>query len=99
MSDHTTLQPSALKVCTICGEAKPLSEFHKGNAADGLRYACKVCTNAQNRGIYEKNKDAHIEAKRRYRAENPEARRATLRKHQDERKQQPGSIPCLQGRA
>lgn len=79
---HSTPQPSALKVCSKCGESKPHSEFHKGKDNDGLRHTCKACVNAQNRSIYEQNKDAHLEAKRRYRRENPEARRATLRKYE-----------------
>lgn len=69
----------AVKVCTRCGEAKPFSDFHR--LRTGLRPTCKVCTNAQNRSIYRRNRDAHLEAKRRYRREQPEARQATLRKY------------------
>lgn len=79
--DHSTLPLFARKVCIACGDSKPLSEFHKGNGNDGLRFACKACTNAQNRGIYYENRDAHLEAKRRYREQNPDNRRATLKKH------------------
>lgn len=86
--NYSTLPLFAFKVCKTCGEAKPLSEYHKGNDSDGLRHACKPCTNAQNRSIYEKNHDSHLEAKRRYRRDNPDARRATLQKHQEERKEQ-----------
>lgn len=81
--NYSTLPLFARKVCNICGESKPLSEFHKGNGPDGLRQACKPCINAQNRGIYQKNHDSHLEAKRRYRRENPEARRATVIQHEE----------------
>lgn len=41
------------KVCTKCGETKPLGEFGKRRtSADGLQYACKPCLNANNRGRY-----------------------------------------------
>lgn len=78
---HSTPQPSALKVCTKCGESKPLTEFHQRGKS--LRPACKACTNAQNRSIYEKNHDNHLETKRRYRLENPGARRETVRAYDD----------------
>lgn len=81
---HSTLPLFAFKVCTACGEAKPYSEFHKQSRnSDALRSMCKVCTNAQNRGIYERDKPSHLEAKRRYRRENPEARRATVLQHEE----------------
>lgn len=76
--DHSTLPLFALKVCTKCGEAKPHTEYHN-HSRGGLRPACKVCTNAQNRSVYYKNHDEHLESKRRYRAENPDARRETVR--------------------
>ena len=35
------------KICTTCGETKPLTEFHKCNQhSDGRRNPCKVCRNA-----------------------------------------------------
>lgn len=86
--DYHTLPLFARKTCTACGESKPLSEFHKGRDSFGLRQTCKACTNAQNRGIYERNKPAHLESKRRYRRENPDARRATLQKHTETHRQQ-----------
>src|SRR4051794_22939314 len=59
--NYSTLPLFALKVCTVCGDAKPLSEYHK--QGENLRPACKACTNAQNRSIYQKNHDSHLEAK------------------------------------
>lgn len=81
MSDHTA-DALRVKVCTKCGEAKPITEFHRqAHSPDGLHPACKSCTNAQNRSIYKAHKLAHLEAKRRYRAQNPDARLATIRKY------------------
>lgn len=48
-------QPSH-KTCTVCGEEKPLEDFHRRRhrTKDGRRTACKECTNARNR---EENRD------------------------------------------
>ena len=41
----TLLAPPPTKVCGVCHEEKPRSEFHRNGAArDGLRYKCKLCT-------------------------------------------------------
>lgn len=42
MQTHSTPQPSALKVCSRCGEAKPLSEFYQRKSG---RYdsPCRTC--------------------------------------------------------
>ena len=38
----------ATKQCSSCGEAKPLSEFHRNaKHKDGLTYACKQCNGAR----------------------------------------------------
>lgn len=76
MSNHT-LDASSVKVCSRCGETKLLSDYHK--QGNGVRPACKACTNAQNRSIYLKNKSAHLASKRRYRAEHYDSRLETVR--------------------
>lgn len=36
-----------MKVCTKCGEEKPLTDFHKDKASkDGFRSSCKACRNS-----------------------------------------------------
>lgn len=66
-----------MKHCTICGELKPLTEYHKRSAMkDGRRSECKVCcnksaveyrkNNKEKVSIYNKkwkqeNKEKHIE--------------------------------------
>ena len=38
----------ATKVCTVCRQAKPLSEFHRlANSPDGHQYTCKECAKKQ----------------------------------------------------
>lgn len=40
-----------MKVCKICGEMKPLSEFHKHpKSKDGYNVRCKKCQNEYNKG-------------------------------------------------
>lgn len=47
----------ASKQCTTCEETKPLSQFHRQPAApDGLRYACKACSNARTRASIERRR-------------------------------------------
>lgn len=47
-----------LKTCTLCGEAKPLSEFHRNKRSkDGRRTWCAVCGTAVSRAHNAKHKD------------------------------------------
>lgn len=40
------------KICRICGEEKPISDFPKNNNyADGYDNRCKVCVNAYQRAL------------------------------------------------
>lgn len=44
------------KVCSICGIAKPASEFYKSSYnLDGLQYTCKECEKREERKIYNRN--------------------------------------------
>lgn len=36
-----------MKICTKCGEDKPLSEYHKGAGKFGLRSDCKQCVRSR----------------------------------------------------
>lgn len=47
------------KVCTNCGEDKPLAEYRKyaGRSKDGHRPICKVCQNAYDREYRAKKKE------------------------------------------
>lgn len=82
MSDHTTPQPSALKVCSKCGQSKPIELFHRDRSkADGLFPSCKECKasfglahravhkkeiSERKRAWREANKEADAERKRAY---------------------------------
>ena len=49
-----------MKVCSDCGETKPLWEFHVRRASpDGLAYKCKACVNANSERWREENPGAH----------------------------------------
>ena len=63
-----------LKVCSDCKEEKPLSDFYKDcTRKDGLRYACKLCSNKRAKKFYQKNRDAIAEKKKEYRQKNRDA--------------------------
>lgn len=71
MFDHTT-DSTPHKVCSRCGEDKPLTEYHRDkHNPDGRTYACKVCRRASSR-----------RAMRKYREENPEQALQYLREWQ-----------------
>lgn len=74
MFDHTT-DSTPHKVCSRCGEDKPLSEYHKCQAAkDGHGYACKECARAAARESMQKYRENNRESvrayQRQYRREN-----------------------------
>jgi 5-methylcytosine-specific restriction endonuclease McrA len=76
------------KVCTKCGMAKPLAEFHKQKAGKfGVKSTCKTCDalykkahyqqnkeriSVQMSEYYEQNRDSILEQKKEYLAENRE---------------------------
>lgn len=61
-----------MKVCTKCGEAKSINEFHKDSSKnDGLRVHCKVCVLNSNKNWRLNN--CHYESER-YRADKKAAR-------------------------
>lgn len=65
------------KACKKCGQAKPVTEFHKHFAnPDGLRNDCKPCVLAANRIYQETHKEAISKVGAKYRARNADKRRA-----------------------
>lgn len=71
---------SETKTCRICGETKPLSEFHRSTTApDGRQYRCKPCAIADARRRALANPEAKREADRRY--ERSEKRRRSSARH------------------
>lgn len=45
-----------MRVCNVCSEEKPLSEYHKAGNSSGHQYTCKPCAIARNREHYQANK-------------------------------------------
>lgn len=73
------------KVCSKCGEMKPLSEFHAGAGRGGVRADCKVCFRARRNAKYRDDPEFRREAKERvarWRVENDEYYRARQAEYQ-----------------
>jgi hypothetical protein len=67
-----------MKVCTKCGETKPLSEFYKASTTrDGLRGDCKTCFKRRAANWYQENRDHVIARVKKWQAENPDRVAAT----------------------
>lgn len=66
-----------MKICTKCGEKKPLTEFYKdATSKSGATYQCKKCAASYNKARYENlkltNPDKLKEVLLRWRKNNPE---------------------------
>ena len=49
------------KVCTKCGEEKPLSKYYKQKGGKfGVKAKCKSCASNEDRLYYEKNREARL---------------------------------------
>jgi ribosomal protein L40E len=72
-----------MKVCTKCGEEKPLFEFHKHKIAkDGLAYVCRSCKSAVDK-TYRQSAENADNAKNRatkWNRENEERRKLIIQK-------------------
>ena len=60
------------KICTKCGEEKPLDEYYKGDRKYGRRPVCKKCESVRAKKYYKINSDKLKEYCRKYRKENRE---------------------------
>jgi len=66
-----------VKVCRVCGDEKPASEFYSAKVnADGLRNDCKTCFKAANKKAYADNRDRALAKERERYAANRESERA-----------------------
>lgn len=62
-----------MKHCTICGELKPLTEYHKRSAKkDGRRSECKVCCNRSALEYRQNNKEKVSIYNKKWKQENKE---------------------------
>ena len=70
------------KVCTKCGEDKPLSEYPKRKVSkDGHRNDCKVCRSAERKAYREANREKVSAGKKAYREDNREKVAAYQKAH------------------
>lgn len=77
--------PSQVKLCSVCGKEKPLSEFHRHKeTADGRRGSCKACWLAATKKWGSENKDKVCGYAAGQRARNPEATAARVAKWRSE---------------
>ena len=60
-----------MKICTKCGEPKPLNRFGKRSAMrDGLKSQCKDCDARSRRAYYEENKERERQQNREWHQKN-----------------------------
>ena len=70
------------KICTKCGEEKPIGEFAKCAAnLDGFQYRCKICHNAACEVSRQKNLDKSRARKRKYYVDNQEKLKAQSKQY------------------
>ena len=75
------------KVCTKCGESKPLSEYHKHKAGRfGLAAVCDKCIAAKDRKYREENKEKVAAVHKKYYEANKEKIAAQKKKYGEENK-------------
>jgi hypothetical protein len=55
-----------IKICLICKKEKFITEFHKGNDIDGLRFECKECRKKDTAEYYKKNKEKILKNTKKY---------------------------------
>ena len=59
------------KTCKVCGEEKPLDEYHKHKSMkDGHDSRCKKCMSERNKEYYSENKEKLLEQRKEYYSEN-----------------------------
>jgi len=73
------------KMCAVCHESKPLSEFHRDSRKrDGLQRCCRRCNSAVAYEWQKKNRERYLQNHRKaakgYMARNPEVRLAHERR-------------------
>lgn len=75
-----------LKSCTKCGEAKPLTEYHRRAASrDGYRPLCKACAIAYQRARYDSRRDQEVAGSKSRYETNRDARLAYAKRYHAER--------------
>lgn len=84
MADATL---AATKVCSKCGEEKPLSTYYDQRASrDGKRADCGDCSRARRRRYYHRNVEVERERYNDWRSRNPDYQREWFAANADARK-------------
>jgi hypothetical protein len=72
-----------LKQCTTCDEPLPLADFApQSDGYRGLTGSCRPCRNVRTADYQKRNPDKVADKVLRWRHENPEARRAIVRRYE-----------------
>lgn len=79
LSAGLAVAEKATKVCTRCGEVKPLADYYKDNrSTDGLDYMCKFCRRQQVKSYRDAN-HTKIAARKRLDEKSPAGRARVAR--------------------
>lgn len=75
------------KVCSKCGDKKPINEFHKQkDSSNGFKSRCKQCRSEDGKELYKFNRERINEINNKWRKRNPEYRKEYYQKHCEEEK-------------
>jgi hypothetical protein len=73
-----------MRTCVLCGDNKPLSEFHLKSSKTGrLDSRCKPCSNARNKAWYAANRERKLAANDAHRRANLEKAASYSRKYRE----------------
>lgn len=85
----TNYHSNEMKICTQCGQRKPLVDFNRRKAScDGLSAYCKECKKKYSEAYYEKHKKEYYLRNKRRREANPEETRAYQKRYYLENREQ-----------
>jgi 5-methylcytosine-specific restriction endonuclease McrA len=69
------------KICNVCNENKPLTEFHKGSGAGGCNSYCKSCQKQYRQQYVSENRDKVNEYKRKWQNERYKKKKTEIRQY------------------
>lgn len=86
-----------LRICKVCSEPKPESEYHKDKTApDGFRAQCKPCRNGYMAGYYDANRDKRVAYEQDRRLNRTEHMRALDMARYERNKEKRIALACEQ---
>lgn len=88
-----------MKHCSICGQEKPLSEFHKRKRSlDGYHYNCKECRVLETRARYLKHKEKINAQNHEYYMRHQEETKARAREYHKENRDERNRQSAIRNR-